>query len=149
MKKAIMELWVEALTSGRYKQTSGSLKGQMGIGNKSYGYCCLGVLCDVYAKKTGKGKFNKPVNGLSTCDFVAGEDIEPANLPFDVQKWASIKDRNGKISSFKKVESYLKHKELIGNERGISSICLATLNDSYGLTFKEIAKVIKDNYRHL
>lgn len=36
--------WVEALRSGQYQQTQGAL-------HKETGWCCLGVACDLYAKK--------------------------------------------------------------------------------------------------
>lgn len=38
--------WVEALRSGNYKKTVGQLSNE-------YGYCCLGVACDLYEKETG------------------------------------------------------------------------------------------------
>lgn len=37
--------WVKALRSGNYKQTQGTLKGE--LINKGTGYCCLGVLADI------------------------------------------------------------------------------------------------------
>jgi len=40
MKKEIADKWVEALRSGKYKQTKNHLKDECG-------YCCLGVLCDI------------------------------------------------------------------------------------------------------
>lgn len=43
----VMELWIEALRSGEYKQTKEKLK------SKSGGFCCLGVLCDLAAKDGG------------------------------------------------------------------------------------------------
>lgn len=47
MKKSVMKKWVDALRSGKYKQTKGVLK-------DSNGYCCLGVLCDIAPKETGE-----------------------------------------------------------------------------------------------
>lgn len=40
MKKDIAMKWVEALRSGKYKQTRGTLK-------NNEGFCCLGVLCEI------------------------------------------------------------------------------------------------------
>ena len=37
--------WVEALRSGDYKQTKGTLKGELPEGG--VGYCCLGVLAEI------------------------------------------------------------------------------------------------------
>lgn len=45
--------WVIALRSGKYKQTSYRLQDK-------YGYCCLGVACDIFIPKNKlkiKGKF--------------------------------------------------------------------------------------------
>jgi hypothetical protein len=40
MKAEIKTRWLEALRSGRYQQTQGKLRTDVG-------HCCLGVLCDV------------------------------------------------------------------------------------------------------
>jgi hypothetical protein len=40
MNAEIKERWVAALRGGLYPQTSGSLR-------DNFGYCCLGVLCDI------------------------------------------------------------------------------------------------------
>jgi hypothetical protein len=36
----VYQLWIDALRSGKYKQTQGTLK-------NDEGFCCLGVLCDL------------------------------------------------------------------------------------------------------
>lgn len=41
--------WVEALRSGNYKQTEGTLKGTDEEGD--IGFCCLGVFCEINSKK--------------------------------------------------------------------------------------------------
>lgn len=41
MNKKIMQRWVRALRSGKYKQATGQLK------KEGVGHCCLGVLCEV------------------------------------------------------------------------------------------------------
>lgn len=45
--------WIKALRSGDYKQ------GRMKLRNLDDEYCCLGVLCDVYAKTKGQGNWDK------------------------------------------------------------------------------------------
>jgi len=42
MNKEIKKIWVQALRSGLYEQTTGEL-------TDGEGYCCLGVLCDIAA----------------------------------------------------------------------------------------------------
>ena len=52
MDKRTMQRWVKALRSGKYKQTHNVLQD-----NK--GFCCLGVLCDLYKKNlTVKKSYN-------------------------------------------------------------------------------------------
>lgn len=50
LKSAVKAQWLEALRSGNYKQGQGALRRELPDGNKEY--CCLGVLCDLYAKET-------------------------------------------------------------------------------------------------
>lgn len=50
MDKELKEKWVTALRSGEYRQTTGELKDE-------YGYCCLGVLCDIANVKRDGGVF--------------------------------------------------------------------------------------------
>ena len=43
----VIDLWVKALRSGKYKQTQRTLQ-------DATGFCCLGVLCDLSAKDGGR-----------------------------------------------------------------------------------------------
>lgn len=54
MNPELKQKWLQALRSGQYKQTKERLKGK-------YGYCCLGVLCDV----SGRGEWTKTDTGWS------------------------------------------------------------------------------------
>ena len=47
MNKEWKEKWVTALRSGKYQQGQGVLR------SKDDKFCCLGVLCDLFAKETG------------------------------------------------------------------------------------------------
>ena len=75
MKKEIADLWVKALRSGKYKQTKGKLKDE-------FGYCCLGVLCDI--SKLDSFKDNRYLDQLGI-------------LPEEVKRWSGIKDRFGSL----------------------------------------------------
>jgi hypothetical protein len=77
MKPEIKQLWVEALKGGKYKQAKGRL--HMGRG----GFCCLGVLCDVYRQKTGNGEWVKR-NG----DYYFESECNV--LPTAVCEWAGL-----------------------------------------------------------
>lgn len=45
MKKSVMQKWVKALRSGKYKQGKHQLR------DSDNNYCCLGVLCEISGKK--------------------------------------------------------------------------------------------------
>jgi hypothetical protein len=119
MKKNIKRKWIAALVSGEYKQGRNRLK------NVEGGYCCLGVLCDLYAKE-GKGRWTQPL-----YEFATSSESSAGSLPQEVVEWSGISGSLGRI-----------------NDLGTS---LAGLND-YGpqdgerntpLTFEEIAYVIE------
>lgn len=46
MNERIKKLWINALKSGKYKQTRHQLR-------RGDEFCCLGVLCDLHSKETG------------------------------------------------------------------------------------------------
>lgn len=108
MKQEIKEKWVAALRSGEYAQGRNKLK------NNNDSYCCLGVLCDVYQKETGKGNWNDGT-------FYDGEEIGTGVPPWSVINWAEMINQNP-------------------DTKGGAS--LAELNDA-GSTFDVIADVIE------
>jgi hypothetical protein len=85
---APVKKWLQALRSGKFKQTTGQLADEVG-------HCCLGVACEVAIKEgvikkynhqngmlpekvrkffglsTGDGFFHKPVTGKSGIEFNA------------------------------------------------------------------------------
>lgn len=65
-------LWLEALRSGKYKQTKGTLGRKNLDGSASY--CCLGVACEVFGPGLGDERADRrlPVAGEkreSTCKW--------------------------------------------------------------------------------
>lgn len=133
MKKAIMEKWTETLASGRHRQVTGSLKAPKG--SKAYGYCCLGVLCDIYAKETGKGAWVDAEHGGK--GFRVGHITREGTLPEAVQKWAGLKTNGGASGKVLLEQDTREYTSLV------------ELNDEAGLKFKDIAKIIKKNYKNL
>jgi hypothetical protein len=79
MNPEVKALWLEALRSGKYKQATSMLCDGEG------GYCCLGVLTQVYANKKKKRAFD--VGG----GYVMAE-IDAQLLPDRVMKWAGLED---------------------------------------------------------
>lgn len=112
MNKEIKQKWIDALTSGEYKQGRNQLKKEKDGVTR---YCCLGVLCEL-ANKEGVGNW--------TQDNV-GYDKTLGVLPVSVMNWAELKSEYGIPFN-------------INNER---DLCLTVLNDG-GTSFEEIAKLI-------
>lgn len=75
-QKQRVRWWVEALRSGNYTQTSNALR-------DNQGYCCLGVACDVFRKKTKHGRWDDDV-------FVIGDMAEDGVLPDRVANWLGL-----------------------------------------------------------
>jgi len=85
MNQQIKEHWVAALRSGEYQQTTGELRN----GN---GFCCLGVLCDLYLKE--KGKQWEVVS--EDCFYFPALNLEV--LPKEVMDWAELSSYNPNVT---------------------------------------------------
>ena len=125
MDTRIKYRWVEALRSGKYKQTTGQLN------KKGEGFCCLGVLCEIAVED---GVILRYPAGEDTG--YGGEDtgygfsdlMEFSVLPKAVQEWAGIDSSAGEFPE-------------AGSKRSLIS-----LNDDDHLSFAEIADVIEENF---
>jgi hypothetical protein len=111
MNPQIKQKWVSALRSGDYQQT------QQVLHNKN-GFCCLGVLCDLYIKEN---QLEWEPNHLNNGNYYNFQD-ENVYLPHSVVEWSGIGDDDPTIND------------------GEST--LVELNDG-GSTFIEIADVIE------
>ena len=80
MKERIKKLWLKALRSGQYKQAIGTL-------TDGKGFCCLGVLCNIHAKETGR-TWKEQANG--DPKYLSADTV----LPYTVRKWAGLKEEN-------------------------------------------------------
>ena len=112
MNPKIKNKWINALMSGKFRQTQGTLREK---GNKCVKYCCLGVLTKLYADETGR----------DFLDVAQEYDM----LPVEVIIWAGLNERDPVVKN-----------EKTEKER---TTCSA-LNDIELLSFKEIAKIIKE-----
>jgi hypothetical protein len=113
MNQEIKAKWVAALRSGEYVQGQRYLNGPDG-------FCCLGVLCDLYGKETGEKWFDEGGDGKRMLD---GWTVPP----LQVQKWADL----GSDLGYTGVET-----------PATDSVSLVDLNDS-GLPFSQIADIIQ------
>ena len=113
MNQQVKEKWLSALRSGDYKQTRQYL-------HKEDGFCCLGVLCDLYGKEHNV-EWNLVKDEDEDRTHYMFQD-HPASLPFPVIEGAGVGSHNPSIPGT----------SLVG------------LNDS-GSTFNEIADFIQEH----
>lgn len=106
MNKIYKKEWIRALKSGKYKQGRQRLK--IIHKDKSNSYCCLGILCNIIAKK-GLGKWEKR-------NFIYNDDIFETELEGDlmdevelhgIEQDHLIKMNDQDKSSFKKIADYI------------------------------------------
>ena len=109
MNPQIKQKWVSALRSGEYQQGRNYLR-------TDNGFCCLGVLCDLYIKEN-QLEWDLTNNGHNDYMF---QDMVGC-LPVSVKEWADLDNPHVNV--------------------GEST--LVRLNDS-GSTFEQIADVIEE-----
>ena len=124
MTADIKTKWVAALRSGKYEQTAGVLR-------NSHGYCCLGVLCDLYSRDTGM-EWVVP-NEYDNCTM-HGHD---GTLPHLVRVWAQLADEYGAYVEVETDEGGATHPPYLANPS------LTELNDTWSYDFEMIADVIE------
>lgn len=124
MKAEIRDMWADALESDEYTQGRNHLTTVSADGTEAH--CCLGVLC-VLAVKAGvipEGVIRQ--NGISGDRKAYGFENAEGLLPTEVIEWA---EADGKYT--------------VSFEYGVYRQNADTLNDIQGLSFKEIAKLIR------
>jgi hypothetical protein len=117
MKTEIKQQWVTALRSGEYTQASSNLRTEDG-------YCCLGVLCDLYSKDTGTEwlvNHTADPKPIPFYHFIT----ESSFLPIAVSRWAGLEKSSPEVVEWDGTAE------------------LAQLNDT-GFTFTQIAQLIED-----
>lgn len=124
MNKRIKKKWLAALRGDEYKQATGQLRVCDGNGDVT-GYCCLGVLGDLWAQETG-GEWD-----ASKC--VLGSDH--GNLPLAVAEWAGLDARND-------WDDPVIERPYVRDPRQ-RECPLSEMNDALGMSFKQIANVIE------
>lgn len=108
--------WLRALESGNFKQTQESLYNK--IDGKSYGYCCLGVACQL--------------NGFTKAKDDRSGMIVPDNIKL---KERFIPNSEVPNTFFEKEFNF---------KKGTTDACV-DMNDSSRMTFKQIAKKLRSN----
>lgn len=125
MNPEVKALWCDALESGEFEQVRGKLRSPVVCG---YGYCCLGVLSEVYRRHTGNGEWDGRAF-LADPDHCADRDDGIGTPPREVAEWAfDLETRNPNV--------------IIDG----LDLSVAEHNDSRltPRTFKEIAKAVRE-----
>lgn len=128
MNKRIKKLWVNALRTGeishkRKHVTVRKRKSHLRVGK--VGFCCLGVLCEIYRIDTGKGEWDEQPDVTS---FKIGNNYDDETLPEAVWKWAGLPDTNPDTSI---------------RRGGNVILTLTNINDYDGYPFSKIADIIE------
>jgi len=118
MNKRIKSKWLKALRSGKYEQ------GKYNLRDSENKYCCLGVLCDIYAKENKKRWIKSKSNGNY---YMKDGGSKMYAMPSDkVVEWA------------------FGSKDLPNLEYENIGFGMAYLNDHRDRTFIEIAALIEE-----
>lgn len=129
----VKQKWVDALRSGEYQQATGKLKSQEG-------FCCLGVLCDLYAKEHEDAgwEYRGTDRPSDPTDYWYFED-QSEFLPESVAQWAGFQDQTVYVKVLDENCCYDEDEEDVYYE-----IDVAELNDN-GDSFKRIADLIEES----
>lgn len=123
MDPYVKSIWVYELRSGKYEQTTDALR----IGNS---FCVLGVLCDMFAKATGRARWVHPPEGGSAI-FVADDQTDCGEPPRVVCEWAGWLDTED--------HGWVDYNPVVAGKP------LSIWNDADGLPFAELADLIEAN----
>ena len=116
MNPEIKAKWLAALRSGEYEQTRNTLR-------NCKGFCCLGVLTDLYIKeKEAKWIFEKRYDETVVYWFQEAQET----LPNCVKQWAGLDDS----------DPFVTYRE--------RHIVISQLNDIERFNFNQIANVIEE-----
>lgn len=118
MKKAIKKKWIKALRSKEYQQ------GKYTLRSSDNEFCCLGVLCDLYARENSDISWDDNSGYPDHYTF----DGRSMYLPITVRQWAGLDESNPLVKTSK------------GREL---SLGVLNDNDDFGLTFKGISDAIE------
>lgn len=140
MNPEVKKEWVDALRSGNYSQTTGTLR-------DSSGYCCLGVLTQLYAEKfpeklvvkTGEYSFEY----ITVNEDGTRSDPETSVLPHVVVEWAGLANNNPDLEG----DIFLTDDELDdldGEETATYTMPASEWNDDHDAGFDRLAMFIEN-----
>lgn len=127
-----VQRWVDALESGEFKQAREKLTGESIDDPEESGYCCLGVLCELYRRDhPHTSRWNGDIfvsYGINEC----GEEVASSSsetLTEQVSRWAGFSN-----------SSHDRNPILFGLDTA------SELNDIRKFNFREIAKFVRQKF---
>jgi len=131
MNTEVKQKWIDALRSGKYDQGSEKLRSVQG-------YCCLGVLCDLYSQEQdAEWEFRGITEtNLQPQDYWYFED-QSEFLPDSVKEWAGLPVGNPAVR--------VDVTEADDENDWFYTDEIANLNDS-GYTFNELSNLIEQQF---
>ncbi len=153
MKKEVADKWVAALRSGEYQQCQSRLRDadvKEGSGAEQITpgarFCCLGVLCDLYAKEHPHARWiteeaSDSVWCLFAPDVTSAHVYEGSDrfvLPRIVCNWSGVHDSDGAPDSYAARDAL----------KQFPAASLTDANDK-GASFKQIADFIEQYWQDL
>lgn len=132
MNPQVKEKWLNALRSGEYEQATGKLK-------TPQGFCCLGVLTDLYVKEKNQDWIlrSSDPEDIVDEDYYTFEQTDDF-LPHSVMKWAGLDSNCPEVM----IENEDYNEEYDDGECEYIPQKLSDLNDD-GMTFDKIADLIE------
>ena len=128
INKERVQLWVDALRSGEYRQTRGYLTVQHIVDDETVTeHCCLGVACEV-AISNG---LELSRNSDETTVTYGGHE-EDQHLPIEVQQWLGLSGMDPEVTR--------------ETANGFESTELTACNDTHLMSFSDIADAIEATY---
>jgi len=115
MNEEIKQEWIRRLRSGDYNQTQDELKDDKG-------YCCLGVLTDIFIDRHSRTYWIKHDEGYG---LKYKDALYLSTLPYPVKNWAGLGDNPTPYIS-------------------IDNTSLVLCNDVKKMSFDEIADLIEE-----
>ena len=132
MNPEVKQKWIDALRSGDYEQGSEKLRSVSG-------YCCLGVLCDIYSREhdtqwefRGYDELSDETNPHPMDYWYF--DGHSEFLPESVMNWAGLKTHNPSVR--------VDIEDNFGDDNSFYTDEIANVNDS-GYTFNDLSKIIE------
>jgi hypothetical protein len=148
-----MKIWIEALEGSDYPQITGALKIELTHGpTPGFGYCCLGVACEV-AAHNGLPLPSKPEPGEErdeeigwafVTDRGGQEHLEGSTLPAEVADWLGLE--TGTAADINPRLPYIYNDNDYDEDDPPKWIVATEANDEAGWDFQMIAAALRVKY---